>query len=325
MNNVHCSFLSFSQNYNPVSDLAVRIDQIVGSSPLTYLPDPFTEAVNIRLYVKRDDLLHPTVSGNKWRKLKYNLIEANRLGFSWLLTFGGAYSNHLYATAAAGNLFGFETIGIVRGDELAGSPGRRKPLNATLQFCRDQGMTLHFVSRTDYRRAADPAYLAQLQDQFGPCYVLPEGGTNEFAIRGTAEIMPEIMTQLGYSPHVVACAVGTGGTLAGIAQNALPGVSVVGMLALQLAAGEVINLPGLPQPLPQNMVIETGYSFGGYARTTPELLDFMQTFEAKNGILLDPVYTAKLLYAIYDLARQGYFPEGATVIAVHTGGLQGRG
>ncbi|MBO0933792.1 1-aminocyclopropane-1-carboxylate deaminase/D-cysteine desulfhydrase [Fibrella aquatilis] len=305
-------------------DLAAQLDHIVGPSPLMYLPDPFPEPVPIRLYVKRDDLLHPLVSGNKWRKLKYNLIEANRLGISRLLTFGGAYSNHLYATAAAGKLFGFETVGVVRGDELSGSPDNPKPLNATLQFCRDQGMVLHFISRTDYRRAADPAYLAQLQAQFGPCYILPEGGTNDFAIRGTAEIMPEIITQLGSYPNVVACAVGTGGTLAGIAQAAPPGVAVLGVLALQLAQGESLRLTGLPSTLPQNVTVETAYSFGGYARTTPALLDFMHTFEAQNGMLLDLVYTAKLLFAIYDLARKEHFPEGAKVVVVHTGGLQGR-
>ena len=304
-----------------------------------YLANPFPQPVPIRLYLKRDELLHPTVSGNKWRKLKYNLIEANRLGVRRLLTFGGAYSNHLYATAAAGYLFGFETVGIVRGDELAGSPGvrlgryagagtppsdRRKPLNRTLQFCRDHGMRLHFISRTDYRRAAEPRFLQSLRDQFGPCYILPEGGTNDFAIRGTAEIMPEIVAQLGTLPDVVACAVGTGGTLAGIAQSAPSAVSVLGVLALKLADGEALSLPGLPLPLPANVTIQTSYSFGGYARMTPVLRDFIESFEAKNAILLDPVYTGKMLYAIYDLARQGHFPDGATVVALHTGGVQGR-
>lgn len=293
--------------------------QIVGSSPLTYLPDPFPEPVPIRLYLKRDDLLHPTVSGNKWRKLTYNLIESNRLGFRRLLTFGGAYSNHLFATAAAGHLLGFETIGLVRGDELAG-----KPLNATLQFCHDHGMGLRFVSRSDYRRATEPGYLQALNAELGPCYILPEGGTNELAVRGTAEIMPELLTQLGAVPHVVACAVGTGGTLAGIVQSAPPTMSVLGVMALKLPDGEPASLAGLPQPLPPNVTIQPHYSFGGYARTTPELRRFMQDFEVQNGILIDPVYTAKLLYAIYDLARQGYFPAGATVVALHTGGLQGR-
>lgn len=313
------------QNYNHSPDLAVQIEQIVGLSALTFLPDPFPQPVPIRLYLKRDDLLHPTVSGNKWRKLKYNLIEADRQGKRRLLTFGGAYSNHLYATAAAGHLFGFETVGVVRGEELAGSPDSHRPLNDTLQFCRDQGMTLQFVTRSDYRRAAEPAFLAELAREYGLCYVIPEGGTNDFAVRGTAEIVPEILSQLGTVPDVVACAVGTGGTLAGIAQTVSPATEVLGVVALKLPDNELINLPGLPAVLPPNVSLQTGYSFGGYARTTPELLRFMEAFETKNGLLLDPVYTAKLLFAIYDLARRGYFSENVTVVAVHTGGLQGRG
>ncbi|HEY0108111.1 MAG TPA: pyridoxal-phosphate dependent enzyme, partial [Fibrella sp.] len=179
-----------------MSDLVAQLAQIVGKSPLHFLPDPFPEPVPIRLYLKRDDLLHPLVSGNKWRKLKYNLLEAERLGAHTLLTFGGAYSNHLYATAAAGKVFGFQTIGIVRGDELAGSPDRPKSLNPTLTFCREQGMTLHFVDRATYLRADDADFQAKLREQFGPCYIVPEGGTNALAVQGTAEIMPEVYDQL---------------------------------------------------------------------------------------------------------------------------------
>ncbi|RYF56294.1 MAG: pyridoxal-phosphate dependent enzyme, partial [Cytophagaceae bacterium] len=170
-----------------MADLVAHLDQIVGQSPLHFLPDPFPEPVPIRLYLKRDDLLHPLVSGNKWRKLKYILIEADKLRYSKLLTFGGAYSNHLYATAAAGRVFGFKTIGIVRGDELA-----KKPLNPTLTFCREQGMALHFVDRTTYLRADEADFQHELQVRYGPCYILPEGGTNDLAICGTAEILPEL-------------------------------------------------------------------------------------------------------------------------------------
>ena len=301
-------------------DFAAQLDEIVGHSPLTYVADPFPEAVLIRLFLKRDDLLHPLMSGNKWRKLKYNLLEARQLGLGTLLTFGGAYSNHLYATAAAGRMFGFQTIGIVRGDELAGPPDRPKPLNPTLTFCREQGMTLHFVNRATYSRANEPAFLDDLQARYGPCYILPEGGTNELAVLGTAEIMPEIIAQSGTLPHTVACAVGTGGTLAGLIRSAPEAVQVLGISALKGDA----NFAGIPAPLPQNAIICTDYHHGGYARTTPELLRFMADFEQKTGILLEQVYTAKLLFAIYDLARQGYFPDQATVVAMHTGGLQGR-
>jgi 1-aminocyclopropane-1-carboxylate deaminase len=301
-------------------ELATRLAEVVGHSPLTYLPDPFPDPVPIRLWLKRDDLLHPLVSGNKWRKLKYNLLEASRLELDGsppgtLLTFGGAYSNHLHATAAAGTLFGFQTIGIVRGNELA-----HRPLNPTLAFCQQQGMGLHFVSRSDYQRKDDPTYLTELQERFGPCYIVPEGGTNALAVLGTSEIVPEVVAQLGALPHTIACPVGTAGTLAGLIQSAPASVQVLGISALKGTP----NFPALPNPLPPNALINSTYHFGGYARTTPLLLDFIRSFEARTGIWLEPTYSGKLLYALYDLARQGYFPGGAAVVAVHTGGLQAR-
>ena len=220
-----------------MDELARQLAQLAGNSPVQWLTDPFPEPVDIRLYLKRDDLLHPQVSGNKWRKLKYNLLAAREQGLSTLLTFGGGYSNHLYATAAAGQVFGFQTIGIVRGEELG-----HKPLNATLTFCQSCGMTLQFISRTDYRRKEEPDFLTDLVEKVGPCYVLPEGGTNELAIRGTAEIMPELVTQLGFPPDYVCCPVGTGGTVAGLAQSAPDETEVLGFV--------VLNTPGdLPLPI----------------------------------------------------------------------------
>lgn len=299
-----------------MDELARQLAQLAGNSPVQWLTDPFPELVAIRLALKRDDLLHPQVSGNKWRKLKYNLLAARAQGLSTLLTFGGAYSNHLYATAAAGKMFGFKTIGIVRGDELA-----RKPLNPTLTFCRSCGMHLHFISRTDYQRKDDPAFQAELSAQFGPCYLLPEGGTNDLAIRGTAELMPELITQLGFTPDYVCCPVGTGGTVAGLAQSAPVGTQVLGFLALHVP--EAIRLLANQSSI-ENVHQIRDYHFGGYAKTTPELLNFIRAFEHKTGVLLEQVYTGKMMYGLYDLARKGYFPKGATVVAVHTGGLQGR-
>ena len=292
-------------------DRTQQLARFAAHSPLQFLADPFPAPVPIRLYLKRDDLLHPLVSGNKWRKLKYNLLAAEEQGHTTLLTFGGAYSNHLYATAAAGAVFGFNTIGVVRGNELADAP-----LNLTLAFCRSRGMRLHFVSRADYRRKEEPAFLADLTGRFGPCYVIPEGGTNELAIRGTADIMPEIVGQMGYAPDYVCCPVGTGGTVLGLARTAPPDTIVLGFPALKA--------PDFQLPEPGNYRIETRYHFGGYAKTTPELLDFIRAFEQRTGFLIEQVYTGKMLYGIYDLARQGYFPNGAAVVAVHTGGLQGR-
>ena len=299
-----------------MDELARQLANLAGNSPLQPLDNPFSAPVDINLFLKRDDLLHPLVSGNKWRKLKYNLLAARKQSYTTLLTFGGAYSNHLYATAAAGQEVGFRTIGIVRGDELA-----RKPLNDTLRFCQRAGMHLHFVSRDAYRRKDTPGFLAELTDQFGPCYVLPEGGTNELAIQGTAEIMPEIVAQLGYAPDYVCCSVGTGGTVTGLAQSAPETTKVVGFMALKIP--DSLGLSELPASTARSYWVHD-YHFGGYAKTTPELLNFIRSFEQKNGILLEQVYTGKMLYGIYDLARRGYFPQGATVVAVHTGGLQGR-
>lgn len=292
-------------------DITQQLTQLAAHSPVQFLPDPFLTLVPVQLYLKRDDLLHPLVSGNKWRKLKYNLLTARAQGHHTLLTFGGAYSNHLYATAAAGSVFGFQTIGVVRGEELANAP-----LNSTLTFCRSRGMRLHFVSRADYRRKDDPAFVTELIDRFGPCYVIPEGGTNELALRGMAEITPEIIGQLGRAPDYVCCSVGTGGTVMGLAQTAPPETTVLGFLALKA--------PDFQLPEPASCQLTTNYHFGGYAKTTPELFDFIRSFEQKSRIQIEQVYTGKMLYGIYDLARRGCFPDDATVVAVHTGGLQGR-
>jgi len=202
----------------------------------------------------------------------------------------------------------------VRGDELATAPR-----NPTLQFCESCGMKLHFVDRSTYRRKEEPDFLQNLTAQFGPCYVLPEGGTNELAIRGTAEIIPELRTQMTLSPDYVCSPVGTGGTIAGLIQSAPASTTLIGFLVLKAPD---FQLPVEPTVAPYRL--ETGYSFGGYAKAKPELLDFIRAFEQKTGVLLDQVYTGKMLYGIYDLARQGYFPENAVVVAVHTGGLQGR-
>jgi 1-aminocyclopropane-1-carboxylate deaminase/D-cysteine desulfhydrase-like pyridoxal-dependent ACC family enzyme len=309
--------LIFAQKYGFMNELERQLRDLVGLSLLTELTNPFPEPVPIRLLLKRDDLLHPLVSGNKWRKLKHNLLAARQQNYKTLLTFGGAYSNHLYAVAAAGQTFGFQTIGIVRGDELATTPR-----NPTLARCEQLGMSLYFVSRNDYRRKDDPAYLAALLYQFGPAYVLPEGGTNELAVRGTAELIPELITQLGAAPDYVCCPVGTGGTVAGLVQAVQTGTLDTQVLGFS-AVGAATAIPGLPDADRQWQLL-TAYTFGGYARTTPELLAFIRAVEQRTGILFEQVYTGKMLYGIYSLARQGFFFSGATVVAVHTGGLQGR-
>lgn len=232
-------------------------------------------------------------------------------GRDTLLTFGGAHSNHIHAVAAAGRTHGFRTIGIIRGDELAGTA-----LNPTLADAREAGMELVFVSRDAYRRKQDPGYLKELQKDFGPCFILPEGGTNDRAIRGCAEILdPEDAVF-----DVVCCPVGTGGTLAGLALGATPGQQVRGYSVLKAAALE----QSLGKTIPgTHWGVSGDYHFGGYARMDAALVGFINRFRADTGVPLDPVYTGKMMFGILDEAARGIFPQGSRILAIHTGGLQG--
>lgn len=294
------------------------MDLLSASIPtlLQQLSNEQTEKAGVQLYLKRDDLIHPTVSGNKWRKLKYNLLEARRTGAGAILTFGGAYSNHLYATAAAGNALGLKTIGIVRGLELEGKE------NATLQFCRAEGMQLHYVTREEYRQRHSEAYLKQVTARFGNPYLIPEGGTTELALKGVAEMVYEVKDQMGAMPDFIATAAGTGGTAAGILSA---GANVLAFSALK--GGDFLK-EDIHQLLkehkePGNLTLFTDYHFGGYAKWNNELLAFMHYFRAEFDIQLEQVYTAKMLYGLFDLIQKGYFKAGTTIVAVNTGGLQG--
>jgi 1-aminocyclopropane-1-carboxylate deaminase len=285
-------------------------------TPLQLLDAPLLRERKVQLWVKREDLVHPAISGNKWRKLKYNLQEARQQQHHTLLTFGGAYSNHLAAVAAAGQEFGFSTIGLVRGEE-------HLPLNPTLRFAHSCGMRLYYLDRETYRQKSEPAFLATLPELYGPAYVLPEGGTNLLAVRGCAEIIADINIPF----DVICCACGTGGTLAGLIAGMAGERQVIGFPALKggdFLAAEIAALVEAYARKPyNNWHLETAYPFGGYARFTPELLSFIQDFRQQHQIQLEPVYTGKMLYGLFDLVRQGYFAPGSTVVAVHTGGLQG--
>jgi 1-aminocyclopropane-1-carboxylate deaminase len=269
------------------------------------------EGSGVSLWIKREDLIHPWVSGNKWRKLKYNIQEAQNQGFKKVFTFGGAYSNHIFATGGAGKLFGINTVGIIRGDELTPDS------SPTLRFAHDCDMELIFVSRTDYRNKQ------LLAKRFGEgCFVIPEGGSNTLALLGLNEMMTEVYSQL--KPTHIACAVGTGGTLAGIVAASHPETEVMGFAALNgsFLKGEIQKL--IPE-CQKDFKIFDNYTFGGYAKTTPQLMDFIRDFESQNpDIQLEQVYTAKMFYGLFDLIQQGYFPNNSTVLAIHTGGLQGR-
>lgn len=280
------------------------------TAPLQAVDWPLLSQRGVTLSLKREDLCFPQLSGNKYRKLKYNLEAAHRGGYQTLLTFGGAFSNHLHATAAAGRHFGFATVGIVRGDELAG-----RPLNPTLADAVANGMQLVFLSREQYRMKDDPGFLQELQGRYGPAYVLPEGGTNALAVKGCGEILGE--PEQGFD--LVCCPVGTGGTLAGLAQAARGRQRVHGYPALR-APGLETSLRGWVRGSGWELV--PGYDFGGYGKVSRELIEFILAFRDHTGIPLDPVYTGKMVFGILEEVRKGRFPEGMRILAIHTGGLQ---
>ena len=266
----------------------------------------------ISLVMKREDLIHPFVSGNKFRKLKYNLLQAKTENQSTLLTFGGAYSNHIAAVAYAGRENGFQTIGIIRGDELADKIAS----NPTLKFAQECGMQFEFVSREDYRLKTDAAFLEQLENKFGSFYLIPEGGTNALAIKGCEEILTQEDGIFDY----VACAIGTGGTISGIINSALPHQKILGFPALKgdFLQDEIRNFVQN-----ENWELILDYHFGGYGKVNTDLVDFINRFLEKTKIPLDPVYTGKMVFGIVDLIEKNYFPENATILLIHTGGLQG--
>jgi len=266
----------------------------------------------ISLVIKRDDLIHPFVSGNKFRKLKYNLLQAKAENQSALLTFGGAYSNHIAAVAYAGKENGFQTIGIIRGDELAD----KIESNPTLNFAQECGMQFEFVSRETFRLKTEEFFLEQLQQKYGAFYLIPEGGTNAFAIQGCEEILTPEDASFDY----VACAIGTGGTISGLINSVLPHQKVLGFPALK---GEFLQDEIRKFVRHENWELITDYHFGGYGKVSPDLIDWINRFYAQTQIPLDPVYTGKMVFGILDLIAKNYFPENTNILLIHTGGLQG--
>lgn len=285
-------------------------------TPLQEIADSVTKEAGVRLYIKRDDLIHPTVSGNKWRKLKYSLLQAQQQGATTLLTFGGAFSNHLYATAAAGHHLHFKTIGIVRGEDL----GDNK--SPTLKFCEQHGMMLHFVSREEYKRRNTQDYIDNLKLDFDDAFFIPEGGTSEWALKGVEEMTMEVDQQLSHKPDFYAVAAGTGGTAAGILSSGAPVLAFSVLKGGEFLVEDILSLVG-DKNKANKLDLFTTYHFKGYAKHTPELLEFISWFKKQHFIQLEQVYTGKMLFGLYDLMKSGYFKKGSTLVAVHTGGLQG--
>ncbi|MGW5124488.1 1-aminocyclopropane-1-carboxylate deaminase/D-cysteine desulfhydrase [Streptomyces sp. NPDC004069] len=281
-------------------------------SPLHEVADDRFGRRGLRLLLKRDDLIHPELTGNKWRKLAPNLRAA---AGRTVVTFGGAYSNHLRATAAAGRLLGLPTVGVVRGQELA-----ERPLNPSLARCAADGMRLHFVDRSTYRRKAEPGTLAALVRAAGAeeAHVVPEGGSNALAVRGCRALGEE----LGEQADVVALACGTGGTLAGLAGGLAPGRRALGIPVLRggFLAADIEALQERAFGARRGTwSLDERFHFGGYARVPDELETFAEDFTARHGVPVERLYVAKLLYGLVALAGEGAFPRGTTIAAVVTG------
>ena len=291
------------------------LERSFSASTLTPINDAELSRYDVELLIKRDDLLHPVISGNKWRKLKYCLNHALYLGADTLVSMGGAYSNHLHALAFAGKALGIKTVGLVRGEQPL-------VLNPTLHDLQNWGMELRFVSRSEYRQLRSYKSHDSLPGLKPGEYWLPEGGAMALALQGVAEAVAEI--NIAYDVLATAC--GTGTTLAGLLAATPPAVRVLGVAALK-NAGFLLNdvqlLLATQQLTAENWEIALDYHHGGFAKTTPDLLAFIRQFNENHGVQLEPVYTGKLMFAVFDLLRQGYFKPGQRIIALHTGGLQG--
>lgn len=284
-------------------------------SLLQPLRDELFLARGVEVWIKRDDLLHPIVSGNKWRKLKYILNDAMQHHARRVVSMGGAYSNHLHALAWLGNRLGLDTAAFVRGERPA------QP-NPTLTDLEAWGMQLTFVSRGDYRLLRQYKQPFALPNQSVGDYWLPEGGATQLALRGVTEIVKEI--DIAYDVLLTAC--GTATTLAGLIGAAPAAVRLLGVSALKggdFLQADVERMLGLSSAGRHNWAILQDFHCGGFAKTTPELLGFIDQFQARHGIALDPVYTGKLMLALYRLIENGYFASGSRIVALHTGGLQG--
>lgn len=294
-----------------------KIVWMLPTQPLrtTPLQHPLLREKRVDMQVLRLDEMKGEVSGNKFFKLKYNLQEAIAQGHTQVLTFGGAYSNHIYATASAAKELGLASIGILRGEQI-------DPQNPSLQHAQARGMRLHGISRAAYREKTSPAFLASLEQEFGRFYLIPEGGTNALAIQGTAEILDKNHATF---THICTC-IGTGGTFAGLASALLPQQELLGFSALK---GEGIRTE-LEQLLLHHQIFPRGayrvlthYHQGGYAKWSSELIEFIHWFWEEFGVPLDPIYTGKMAYGCWDLLKNDLLPPGTRLLMVHTGGLQG--
>ncbi|MBL0014232.1 MAG: 1-aminocyclopropane-1-carboxylate deaminase/D-cysteine desulfhydrase [Flavobacterium sp.] len=272
----------------------------------------FSSFYGISLEIKREDLIHPFVSGNKFRKLKYNLLQTKSEDKDTLLTFGGAFSNHIAAVAAAGKENGFRTIGVIRGEELRNGFGD----NPTLNFASNCGMEFDFISREEYRKKTTQDFILQLKKNWGDFYLIPEGGTNDLAVLGCQEILEESDADFDF----ICCSVGTGGTISGLINSSKSHQKIIGFPALN---GDFLKEEIRKFATNERWELIDDYVFGGYAKHSTELITFINRFFSETSIPLDPVYTGKMVFGVIDMIRNNYFPKDAKILMIHTGGLQG--
>jgi len=293
----------------------MNLKQIQSDITAIFLPELIEKQVS--LFVKREDLLHPIISGNKYRKLAYNIEAAKRQGAETLVTFGGAYSNHVLATASAGAAFGFNTVAVIRGDELAINIEKTLASNPTLRAAKNLGMQFRFVTRSAYKLKDTEIFLKDLKREFPNGYILPEGGTNDLAVKGCESIL----NADDFKYDFIAVPVGTGGTISGIINSSDPSQKILGF--------PVLKGRGLKNEIEKNKVnkknweLISSYHFGGYAKVSADLISFINDFYKHTEIPLDPIYTGKMFYGLVDLIKQDYFPVNSKVLVIHTGGIQG--
>ena len=272
----------------------------------------FINNSGLQLFLKREDKIHNIISGNKYRKLKFNLINAKELGFKGLLTFGGAYSNHIPAVAYAAKINGFKSLGFIRGEEIV----NKYLENPTLKYSHDLGMKFKFLSRSNYKLKTNEYFLRKLKKKFKDYYLIPEGGTNALGVLGCQEILNDSDKEFDY----ICCSVGTGGTICGLINSSNENQKIIGFSS--------INKNYLLNDITkfvtnENWMLIDDFSFGGYGKVNNELIEFMNNFRLKYGILLDPIYTSKLVYGVLNLITNNFFKPNSKILMIHTGGHQG--
>ena len=273
---------------------------------------PELSGIDCQITIKREDQIHPLVSGNKFRKLKYNIQEAVKQKHTKLLTFGGAFSNHILATAAAGNLKHLQTVGVIRGDELGKDVAKTLANNSTLRKASEYGMKFEFISREYYQDKTKPQFIETLQEKHGDFYSIPEGGTNELAVKGCEEILEKEDYQFDY---ICSC-VGTGGTISGIINSAQKHQKILGFPALK--GGFLRDEIQRYSKFKDNWELISDYHFGGYGKYTDELIHFINRIKKIKQIPLDPIYKSKMMYGVVNMIKNKLIPAGSKILIVHT-------